>query len=139
MPATRERKALVIISDGNDNASLATAEDIRQRADRTGIAIYAIGLPLDESAKARRGHHELDELTEGTGGRAAYVARLEEIDTIAERLAREIRTQYTLAYTPMNQALDGSYRRIRVMVHSPDRERLTVRTRAGYYATPVSR
>lgn len=134
--ATRERKALLVISDGNDNASLVTPEQVRQQAERTGIAVYAIGLPHDDPAKARRGHHDLDELTDGTGGLAAHLERLEEIDATSQRLAREIRTQYTLAYTPVNQALDGSYRKIHVVAQGPDRERLSVRARAGYYATP---
>jgi Ca-activated chloride channel family protein len=133
--ATCARKALLVISDGNDNASVVTPERIREQAERTGIAIYAIGLPHDDPAKARRGHHDLDELTEGTGGLAAHLAHLEEIEATAQRLAQEIRTQYTLAYTPVNQALDGSYRRIRVTVQGPDRERLSVRARTGYYAT----
>lgn len=134
--ATRDRKALLVVSDGNDNASLVTPERIRREAERAGIAIYAIGLPHDDPAKARRGHHDLDELTEGTGGLALHLERLEDIDATSQRLAREIRTQYTLAYTPVNQALDGSYRKIRVAVESSPGERLTVRTRAGYYATP---
>jgi VWFA-related protein len=134
--ATRARKALLVISDGIDNASLVTPERIREQAGRSDIPIYAIGLPHDDPAKASRGHHDLDELTEGTGGLAAHLTRLEEIDATAEQLAREIRTQYTLAYTPVNQALDGSYRKIRVVVQGPARQRLAVRTRTGYYATP---
>lgn len=74
---------------------------------------------------------DLDELTEGTGGLVAHLTCLEEIDTTAEQLAREIRTQYTLAYTPVNQALGGCYRKIRVVVQGPARQRLAVRTRTG--------
>jgi Ca-activated chloride channel family protein len=134
--AIHDRKALLVISDGNDNASLITPERIRQHAEQTGLAIYAIGLPSEDAAKARRGRHDLDELAEGTGGLAAHLGRLEDIDATAQRLAREIRSQYTLAYTPLNQALDGTYRKIRVDVQGPQRERLSVRTRTGYYATP---
>ena len=71
-------------------------------------------------------------MTERTGGAVYYPPTLETIESAALEIARQIREQYTLAYEPLNQALDGSYRAIRVKVASQDA--LKVRTRAGYYA-----
>jgi VWFA-related protein len=132
--ATRDRKVLLIVTDGNDNASLVSSEAIRRKAEQHEIVIYAVGLLHDEdSAVAKRARHELDELTTRTGGTSYYPASIDEIDTVVLDLARQIRNQYTIAYAPLNQALDGSYRTIRVVVATP--EHATVRTRAGYRAT----
>jgi Ca-activated chloride channel family protein len=75
----------------------------------------------------------LDRLAERTGGMAYYPANIDAIGPVALDIARQIRNQYTIAYAPLNQALDDSYRTIRLAVSGP--ERLSVRTRAGYLAT----
>jgi VWFA-related protein len=131
--AAHDRKALLVVTDGNDNSSVATLERVCREAERTGIVIYAIGLLSDEDAsKARHARRELDELTESTGGLVYYPAGLEEVGGIALSLARQIRSQYTIGYHPKDQALDGSYRKLRV--EAKGRERLIVRTRPGYRA-----
>lgn len=136
--AVHERKALLVVTDGNDNASEVSLERIREEAERAGIVVHAIGLLDDEDeAKARRARHELDELTEATGGVAYYPRSVEEVGGIALELARQIRSQYTIGYNPSNQARDGSYRKLRVVAKGT--ERLFVRTRAGYRAAPESR
>ena len=132
--ATRDRKVLVVITDGNDNASTVSADHVRKQAERNDIAIYAIGLPHEHQATAAHARRELDDLTESTGGVARHVATIDEADETAVELAHEIRQQYTVAYTPLNPAHDGSYRKIRVVVKA--HERVSVRTRAGYFATP---
>jgi VWFA-related protein len=132
--ATRDRKVLLVITDGNDNASTISADRVRQQAQQHGIAVYAIGLPHQNPSMAAHARRELDDLTESTGGLARHVASIDEADATAVDLAREIRQQYTVAYSPLNPALDGSYRKIRVAVKTP--ERVSVRTRAGYFATP---
>jgi len=126
---TRDRRVLVVVSDGVDNASIATLAQVLKVAQRQEIAIFAIGLSGD-----RRAHHDLDELAGKTGGGAYYPDPRASIDQVALDIARRIRTQYTLAYSPVNQALDGSYRAIRVTVAAAGRP--AVRTRAGYWATP---
>jgi Ca-activated chloride channel family protein len=134
--AMRDRKALLVVTDGNDNASLVSMDALHQQADQHEIVIYAIGLLHDQdSSTAKRARHELDELTGRTGGIAYYPANVDEIDGVVLDLARQIRNQYTIAYAPLNQALDGSYRTIRLVVAGP--EHATVRTRAGYRATPT--
>jgi Ca-activated chloride channel family protein len=76
----------------------------------------------------------LEELSTVTGGESYFPKELAEVDRVAHQVARDIRNQYTLAYTPVNIALDGSFRQIKVTANGPNRP--TVRTRSGYYATP---
>jgi VWFA-related protein len=134
--AAHDRKALLVVTDGNDNASTTTLERVRAEAQRSGVVIYAMGLLSDaDETKARHARHDLDELTEATGGVAYYPRRLEEVGEIALSLARQIRSQYTIGYRPTSQARDGSYRKLRVVAKG--REPLSVRTRPGYRATAV--
>jgi Ca-activated chloride channel homolog len=129
-----DRRVLVVITDGNDNASVATVDRIRQQAERTETIVDAIGLFTEaDSGRATAGRHELEELTERTGGAAYFPGTVEQIESVAVDLAREIRNQYTIGYIPLKPALDGSYRTIRVTVSGP--EHYTVRTRAGYRAS----
>ena len=131
--ARRDRRALVIVTDGKDNASQISLERILEQAAQHDIVIYAIGLLAGEEASSvRQARHELSQLAEKTGGLASYPANLDAIHAVTEDIARQIRQQYTLAYAPVNQALDGSYRTIRVSVAGP--QRFSVRTRAGYNA-----
>jgi len=131
--ATRDRRILLVITDGKDNASAATMKQIQAAAERSETVVYAIGLfGQADSPGAREGRHELEQLTDRSGGVAYYPAGIEEVGGVAVDLARQIRNQYTIAYTPTNQALDGTYRTIRVDVAGP--ERLVVRTRPGYRA-----
>ena len=127
----RERKVLLVLSDGKDNASTASAAEVRRKAEQHEIVIYAVGLLREEDPEgSRRAHHELDELTALTGGVAYYASRLEELDSIALSIARQIRSQYTIGYRPGDRSLDGSYRKLRVVAKGP--ERLSVRTRPGF-------
>jgi Ca-activated chloride channel homolog len=129
------RRCLVVVSDGTDNASTTPMARIRDQARERGLAVYAIGL-VDETdpGRAAHGREALEELTEATGGVAYFPRTVGEVESAAARLARQIRSQYTIGYNPSNQALDGSYRKLRVAVRGP--QKLTVRTRAGYRATP---
>ena len=130
--AHRDRKVLVVITDGNDNASVTTADHIRTATEQHDIAVYAVGLLGDQDPHAGRARHDLEQLTETTGGFVLFPMRVEQTADVALELARQIRTQYTIGYTPLNQSLDGSYRKIRVTAKGP--ERFTVRTRTGYRA-----
>ena len=127
--ARRDRKVLLVVTDGRDNASLESLDDVRRRAERREIAIYSIGLA--GHADGRRQLDELDKLSEATGG-AAYFPRPEDdmaLDSAASEIAREIRSQYTIAYSPGHGAPEGSYRKVRVAVKGSG---LTATTRAGY-------
>jgi Ca-activated chloride channel homolog len=129
----RDRRALLIITDGNDNESTISLDRVMQAAQQRDVVVYAIGLfGHAEGTKAARA--ALDRLAERTGGMAYYPSGVDTIDAVARDLAHQIRSQYTLGYSPLNQMLDGSYRAIQVKVS--DGERLYPRTRAGYRAVP---
>jgi VWFA-related protein len=132
--AMHDRKALLVITDGIDNASVVSMERIEQQAERTETVIYAIGLFGADLSTMKRGRRELDELTRRTGGLSQYPASIDEVGDVAIDLARRIRRQYTIAYAPLDQALDGTYRTIRVTAQRAG-EHLTVRARPGYRAT----
>jgi VWFA-related protein len=132
--ARHDRHVLVVISDGNDNASVTTLDAIRRQAEQSDTAIDAIGLfHAQDVHHAADGRRELTELTTRTGGVALFPADVSEIHAAAVDLAHQIRSQYTIAYAPANQQLDGAYRAIRLAVAGP--QAYTVRTRPGYRAT----
>ena len=136
--AVRERRVLLVVTDGRDNASETTEKAVAAAAHQLDTAVYGIGLfALAGSSQAKDGRRELEALTQPTGGVAEYPESPGDIDQAAVDLARQIRRQYTIAYSPANQALDGTYRRIRVEARGA--EPLTVRTRAGYVAAPPKR
>jgi Ca-activated chloride channel family protein len=128
---TRDRKVLVVITDGGDNASLATADRVRRRAEQGNVVVDAIGLFGEAPSNDRR--HDLDQLTEHTGGIAYYPRSIDQVDRVALDLAEQIRKQYTIGYAPVNQTLDGTYRAIKVTVAAKDP--MVVRTRPGYRAS----
>jgi Ca-activated chloride channel family protein len=133
--AKKDKKVLMVITDGNDNASNISLERLVARSNQFDTLVYAIGLFSDEekheAVKARRA---LNELTGATGGLAFYPKDVNEVKVLAVDIAHDIRNQYTIAYSPDIQRLDGSYRQIKVVVNAPGRPQ--VRTRSGYYATP---
>jgi VWFA-related protein len=131
--ATRDRRALLIITDGNDNESTMPLDRVMQAAQQRNVAVYAIGL-FGHAERSRGAREVLTRLAQESGGAASFPESIDTVDEVARDLARQIRNQYTLAYTPVNQALDGSYRTIQVKVSG--RERLYPRTRSGYRAIP---
>lgn len=133
--AKKDKKVLLIITDGNDNASSISLEKVVARANQSDTLIYAIGLFTEEEKhEATKARRALNELCNATGGLAFYPKEVSEVQSLAVEVARDIRSQYTIAYTPSIQALDGSYRQIKVTVDAPGKP--VVRTRSGYYATP---
>ena len=136
--AKQDRRVLLVITDGIDNASITTVNRIRQQAERAETVIDAIGLfHAQDATRASTGRRDLQEIAERTGGVAYFPASVEQIESVAVDLARQIRNQYTIAYAPLHQALDGWYRTIRLSVSGP--ERYAVRTRAGYRAVADAR
>jgi Ca-activated chloride channel homolog len=133
--AKKDKKVILVVTDGNDNASMISLENLVKNAQQAEVIIYAIGLLSEEERReAKRAKRALDALTEATGGQAYYPKELADVDRIAHQVAHDIRNQYTITYTPSNQALDGSFRQIKVVVNGPNRP--VARTRTGYYATP---
>ncbi|HTQ53874.1 MAG TPA: VWA domain-containing protein [Bryobacteraceae bacterium] len=130
--ARRDKKVLVVVTDGEDNSSSETQAHLVETAQKNSVIIYAIGLlSAEEPQSAARARKQLEELTEQTGGRAWFPNDVSAISSITPEIAHEIRNQYILAYTPSNLATDGTYRRIRVEVNVPG---VAVQTRSGYYA-----
>jgi Ca-activated chloride channel homolog len=132
--AHRDKKVLVVVTDGNDNSSTVSQENLVKASLQSGVIIYAIGLLGEEERReARRAERALDALGEATGGEVFFPKDVAEVDRIAHQVARDIRNQYSILYSPSNQALDGSFRQINVIVKAPGNP--LVRTRSGYYAT----
>jgi VWFA-related protein len=105
-----------------------------QKSQQSEVLIYTIGLLNEEERReARRARRALDALATATGGQAYYPKQVDDIGKFTLAVARDIRNQYTLAYSPLNPTLDGGYRQIKVTVQGPNRP--SARTRTGYYAT----
>jgi|HubBroStandDraft_1064217.scaffolds.fasta_scaffold00978_9 Ca-activated chloride channel family protein len=130
--AHKDKKVLLVITDGEDNSSMETQAHLIEVAQQNDVIIYAVGLlGAEEPESAARARKQLSELTEQTGGRSWFPNDTAEIANITPEIAHEIRNQYVVAYTPTNLAADGSFRKIRVDVDVPG---VLVHTRAGYYA-----
>jgi VWFA-related protein len=131
----KDKRVLVVITDGNDNASLVSLETLVKASQQSEVLLYTIGLLSDEERReAKRAQRALDALSQATGGQSYFPKDVADVDRIAQQVARDVRNQYTIIYTPGNQTLDGSYRQIKVTANAPGKP--TVRTRSGYYATP---
>jgi Ca-activated chloride channel family protein len=133
--ATRTKKVLLVVTDGNDNNPGGIGlEALLRKAQASEVLIYCIGLLNEEEpSEARAARRALKELAEASGGQEYYPKDLAEVEQITPQVAHEIRNQYLLAYRPTNPALDGTYRKITVRVTGY--EKATVRTRSGYYAS----
>lgn len=141
----RDKKVLLVITDGDDNSSRYTFPELIKYAEKSNAVIYTIGLLGGNeesfglfhirSGGDRHAAKVLKELAESTGGKAFFPKSLAEVDSVCQHIAHEIRDQYTLAYYPTNAARDGTFRQVRVEAFMPNsRRRLTVRTRPGYFA-----
>lgn len=133
--AQREKKVLLVITDGDDNESRESLEQaVRTVQSENGPTIYAIGIlsPEDRQRTAKRA---LEALSLQTGGVAFFPKTIEEVDEITQEVARDIRNQYSITYKPTNPRSNGGYRAVKVVAHAPGYHDLTVRTRSGYFAT----
>jgi Ca-activated chloride channel family protein len=131
------RRAVVLLSDGEDTASLVTDEQVIELARKAEINIYAISLrpnraPDRDRLSFSQAAHLLTALTRETGGQVHFPNSLSELDSVYDRIAEELRTQYNLGYVSANRRRDGKWRRIVVRV--PARDDLQIRHKLGYYA-----
>jgi Ca-activated chloride channel family protein len=127
-----DKKVIIVISDGGDNASKHKLNEIMTQALESNAVIYTIGL-FDESDNYRN-PGVLKQLAHATGGEFFQPETIAEVVPICAHIARDIRSQYTIAYTPTNATADGAFRNVQVNAKAPGEDRLTVRTRTGYYA-----
>lgn len=125
-----EKKVLVVLSDGADNASKHTLAQIMALAEQSSVVIYTVGLFQMEDPD--RNPAVLKKIAKATGGEAFLPETFRRVVPICEQIARDIRSQYTITYVPTNTIQDGSHRTIQVKARAPGHRRLSVRTRAGY-------
>lgn len=142
--ANRDKKVLLAITDGEDNASRYSLEEVVRYLQKGSTVVYTIGLLGTvepgglfkiRGGGPRRAARVLDKLSEISGGEAYFPKSLDEVESTCVQIARDIRSQYTLAYYPTNTKKDGTFRAVRVDASNARRgERLSVRTRPGYFA-----
>jgi Ca-activated chloride channel family protein len=137
---SHQKRALLIISDGQDNSSRYNFREVRRLLKESDVNVYAVGIldPGDSgSSTGLQGQAFLDELAGVSGGQSFYPQTKAEMDEIFERIALELRHQYSIGYTPKDFAPDGKWHKVKVKI-KPQRglPRLSVRSREGYYATP---
>jgi len=132
------KQILLIVSDGADNASHLTEQKTIQRVqDLGGPVVYSIGLLYDaDEREFQRAHEALQSLSDDTGGIAYFPKSLEEVNSIASDVARDIRNQYTIGYHSTKPAGQGGFRVVHVEAYGRKGAKLSVRTRRGYYAKP---
>ena len=131
---TRTRKALVLISDGGDNASTATLDQVLAKARASDAAIYTIGVYDDYDLDKNPG--VLQSIAKSTGGERFLPRSAGPLMAACQHIAREIRSGYTIGYTPPDR--DGAFHRIRVEVAHDGKRKLTAKTRPGYFASRQS-
>lgn len=135
-----DRRAIVVLSDGNDTQSSLAFEDVRDQARKSNIMIYAISLRASESdlvkEKYRNAKFELDMLAEESGGVSYAPLKLSDLAGVYDQILLELKSQYTIGYVSSDGKRDGSWRRLQVLTSAPGTR---VRTREGYYAPRESR
>jgi Ca-activated chloride channel homolog len=128
-----EKKVLLVVTDGEDNASTESLEQaLRRLEEQNGPTVYTIGLLSEEHSKKSR--RALREMAEDTGGVAFFPKDLSEVEAITQQIAHDIRNQYTIQYKPSTPQSAGGYRTVKVEATAKGYKKLQVRTRSGYYA-----
>ena len=135
--AKQPKQVLLLVTDGDDNASTSTLEEaIRRVQELDGPTIYCVGLlfgPDEDKHETRHARHVLETLAEQTGGVAYFPRKLDDVDSITTQVAEDIRQQYSISYSSTKPASAGGYRTIHVEAHDPHKGKLVVRTRTGYF------
>lgn len=142
--ASRDKKVLLVITDGEDNGSRYTLEELVSYLQKGTTLVYTIGI-LGETEPGglfkvrgggpRRARKVLEQLAQVSGGQAYFPKTLQEVESVCVQIAKDIRNQYTLAYYPSNTRKDGTFRSVRIEAKPPrGGDRLTIRARPGYFA-----
>ncbi|HXJ04037.1 MAG TPA: VWA domain-containing protein [Candidatus Acidoferrum sp.] len=134
--ASKDKRVLLVVTDGEDNSSHNSLEKTLREIQKTNTVIYTIGLLGDEKRKEKNNAmRALKHIAEASGGLAFFPESVDDVHSICEQVAHDIRNQYTLAYYPSNTNKDGTFRAVSVQVIPPHgRGKLVARTRNGYYA-----
>lgn len=133
---TRDRKALIVVSDGGDNASGRTLDAVLEHARLTSAVIYGVSIVDLDDHEAKP--EVVKQLARETGGRAFTPKRADEVMDAFAQIARDIRSSYTIGFSPPDTG-EGGFRTVRVVADAGNGRQLSVRTRAGYYAGPSAR
>ena len=135
--AKRPKQVLVIITDGEDNAStLSLEQTIRRVQQLSGPVIYSIGLLFGDEmthSEVRHARRALEMLSGETGGIAFFPKSIEQVDQIAAEVAHDIRSQYTIGYHSTKPSSEPGFRRVQVTARAAGMSKLDVRTRTGYF------
>jgi Ca-activated chloride channel family protein len=135
--AKYERKALLIISDGGDNRSRYTDNELKRAVRESEVQIYSIGIfdMFAPTPEEQGGPELLRDVSEATGGRVFPVVDLQDLADVAQKISQELRNEYVIGYTPSDTKRDGSWRKLKVrLLPPPGLPTLTVHNREGYYA-----
>jgi VWFA-related protein len=139
--AHRPKQVLVLITDGEDNASTLNLEQTIHRVQQlSGPVIYSIGLLFGDEmdrGEVRRARRALELLSSETGGLAYFPKSIDQVDQIAAEVARDIRSQYTIGYHSTKPSTEPGFRRVELRAVTKGDGKLTVRTRTGYF--PVAK
>jgi VWFA-related protein len=132
----KDKKVLLVVTDGEDNVSRNTLEKTVREIQKSNVVIYSIGLFSDEDKKNRKkAMRALKDISTASGGVAFFPENVDDVHNICDQVARDIRNQYTLGYYPTNIKRDGTFRTVQVDVIPPrGKGKLTARTRNGYFA-----
>jgi VWFA-related protein len=129
------RKLIILITDGDDTASRLSMTEAVEMAQRHDTAIYTISTNRTSDTKSNskvKGDDILKQIVDETGGKAYFPLKLDDLAADFQKIGEELRSQYVISYAPINQILDGTYRKIRVEMTD---KKYKVRTRPGYWAT----
>lgn len=129
--ARHNRKALLLVSDGGDNASHRDLKETLQLVQSSHVVVYTI--TLDDPTNPDQKPRVLRRMSKTSGGRSFFPTQLEQVAPICRSIATDIRNQYLLAYRSTNSKRDGAFRQVRVLLETPARRGLVVRTRQGYF------
>jgi len=134
--AHNPRKALLLITDGEDNHSRYTFQDVKRLAMESDIQLFAIGMGGLTIPTMTKGHNPgnviLQELVDLTGGQAFFTTDVEKLDDICDRISESLKTEYVIGYQSTNTAKDGKWRKLHVKVEPASHA--SVHARSGYYA-----
>jgi Ca-activated chloride channel family protein len=134
---TNPKKALLLITDGEDNRSRYTFSNVKEFVKEQDVQIYSIGIVSEFNSQlgsGRTGRALVEELSELTGGRAFFPDSVYELEDICQKIGIELKNQYVIGYHSTNEATDGKWRKLRVKVNPPRGvSALNVRAKSGYY------
>ena len=136
---TRPKRALVIISDGEDNHSRFRFRDLYRLMQESGVLVYSVGILEDHGTDYDFGRAALEEISSASGGKAFFPQSDSELWSALESIAVELRRQYSIGYRPLSLALDGKWHKLKVKLdHKNIEAPLNVRSRAGYRAVAIA-